>query len=79
MATKWRTTKPRVALDPALYLELREKSHVTGVPTSRLVGDAVRLALDDNEPDEVFIAERLNEPDVACEAFQVGLKRRGKL
>lgn len=79
MATKERTTKPSVTLDPEIDKALREKSESIGVPVSKLVNDAVRDMLDEDEADLAIIAERMEEPDIPYEEFRAGLKRRGKL
>lgn len=79
MATKGKPTRPRVALDPKLYLELREKSHAVGVPVSKLVEDAVKYAFDEDAEDVAIIEERRHEPGSPYAVAREDLKRRGKL
>lgn len=68
-----------VYMDPALHRALRLKAAATRRSISEIVADAVRESLREDEEDLSAVAQRVNEPSVAYEAFLAQLKADGTL
>ena len=51
MATRQRTSKPRVTLEPEVYEVLQGKARASGVPVTKLVNDVIRQSFSEREAD----------------------------
>ena len=68
-----------IYMDPALHRALRLKAAATHRSISDIVADAVRESLREDEEDLSAVAQRVNEPSLAYEAFLAQLKADGTL
>ena len=68
-----------VYFDSETHRALRLKAAQTDRSMSKLVEDAVRMALTEDAEDMAAFEERANEPNLAFEDLLRDLRRRGKL
>ena len=68
-----------IYFDPDLHRALRLKAAHTQRSLSRLVNEAVRQALQEDQDDLAAFEERVNEPLISYEELLKGLKKNGKI
>lgn len=73
------TKRATVYLDPGLHKALRIKSLETSHSMSKLVNEAVTLALAEDAEDLAAFEERAHEPLITFEDALKDLKRHGKI
>lgn len=73
------TKRATVYLDPGLHKALRIKSLETSHSMSKLVNEAVALALAEDAEDLAAFEERAHEPLIMFEDALKDLKRHGKI
>jgi predicted transcriptional regulator len=72
-------TRSTIYLEPALQQALRLKAAHTRRSVSRLVNEAVRQALQEDQEDLAAFEERAGEPTLSYEALLKDLKKHGKI
>ena len=73
-------TKPTtVYLDPRLLQAVKMKAVQSGTSVSRLVDEALRLVLREDEADLEVLRKRKNQPVISFEAMLKKLKKDGLL
>ncbi|HTV54054.1 MAG TPA: CopG family transcriptional regulator [Terriglobia bacterium] len=68
-----------IYFDQKLHRALRRKAAQMDSSVSKLVNDAVRVALAEDAEDLVAFEERRREPDLDFETVVAEMKRRGRL
>jgi hypothetical protein len=72
-------TRSTIYFEPDLHRALRLKAAHTRQSISRLVNEAVKQALGEDEEDLAAFAERVNEPLISYEELLKDLKKHGKI
>jgi len=72
-------TRSTIYLESELHRALRLKAAHTRRSVSRLVNDAVRRALQEDQEDLAAFEERANEPTLSYEELLKDLKKHGKI
>lgn len=72
-------TRSTIYFEPDLHRALRIKAVHMQQSLSRLVNDAVRQALQEDQEDLESFDERVNEPLISYEELLKDLKRHGKI
>ncbi len=73
------TTRSTIYFEPDLHRALRLKAAHSQCSLSRLVNDAVRQALQEDQADLAAFDERVNEPLISYEELLKDLKKHGKI
>lgn len=68
-----------IYFDPLIHRALRLKAAQTDRSVSDLVGEAVRLTLQEDAEDLAAFTDRAREPRLAFDELVTSLKRRGKI
>lgn len=72
-------TRSTIYFEPDLHHALRIKAAHTRQSLSRLVNDAVRQALQEDQEDLEAFDERVNEPLISYEELLKDLRKHGKI
>ena len=72
-------TRSTIYFEPDLHRALRIKAVHTQQSLSRLVNDAVRQTLQEDQEDLESFDERVNEPLISYEELLKDLKKHGKI
>ncbi|NLV31947.1 MAG: CopG family transcriptional regulator [Acidobacteria bacterium] len=72
-------TRSTIYFEPDLHHALRIKAAHTQQSLSRLVNDAVRQALQEDQEDLEAFDERVNEPLISYEELLKDLRKHGKI
>jgi hypothetical protein len=72
-------TRSTIYFEPDLHHALRIKAAHTQLSLSRLVNDAVRQALQEDQEDLEAFDERVNEPLISYEELLKDLRKHGKI
>jgi len=72
-------TRSTIHFEPDLHHALRIKAAHTRQSLSRLVNDAVRQALQEDQEDLEAFDERVNEPLISYEELLKDLRKHGKI
>jgi hypothetical protein len=73
------STRSTIYFEPDLHRALRLKAAHTQRSLSRLVNEAVRQSLQEDQEDLAVFEERVNEPLISYEALLKDLKKNGKI
>jgi predicted transcriptional regulator len=76
---KYAATRSTIYFEPDLHRALRIKAAHTQRTLSRLVNDAVRQALQEDQEDLAAFDERVKEPLISYEGLLKDLKKHGKI
>ncbi|MGB0935909.1 MAG: CopG family transcriptional regulator [Colwellia sp.] len=68
-----------VYFEPDIHQALKMRAASSHLSVSELVDEAVRLLIREDEEDLAAVSERVNEPEISCEAFLNDLKSYGKI